>query len=80
MTIKSDLLAALRDLLGDTPLIQSNGDGDYYCRCCGREYSADDVGEMGDNCLYDTATGIEDAIGDGCCPGMIARAAIASAT
>jgi hypothetical protein len=64
-----DLLAALKDLLGDQPFIQETGDPQaafFHCIHCGREYGAG-MDESADDCDVD-------------CPGMIARAAIAKAT
>ena len=64
-----DLLAALKDLLGDQPFIQETGDPQaafFHCIHCGREYGAG-MDESADDCDDD-------------CPGMIARAAIAKAT
>ena len=64
-----DLLAALKDLLGDQPFIQETGDPQaafFHCIHCGREYGAG-MDESADDCDDD-------------CPGMIAREAIAKAT
>lgn len=42
-----DLYAALKDLLGDAPLIGKNG----ICRCCGRDYEGNIP--KNDECLDD---------------------------
>ena len=69
MAAAPDLLAALKDLLGDQPFIQETGDPQaafFHCIHCEREYGAG-MDESADDCDDD-------------CPGMIARAAIAKAT